>query len=141
MTALVAATLLLPGVLLAQDAPKAGSPNAFLVKEARVTGTGRPSALDRSIRSRSAPTAATWWTRRTFLSDCRRFHSSLTTNISTADADRFFADRHAHGFNADWVNLLTAGANMAGRDDGSTYDGIRPFAGHIAGGPIGITMI
>ena len=59
---------------------------------------------------------------------------ALTTNISTADAERFFADRQAHGFNADWVNLLTAGANMAGRDDGSTYDGIRPFTGYIPGG-------
>ncbi len=59
---------------------------------------------------------------------------ALTTNISPADADWFFADRHAHGFNADWVNLLTAGATMAGRNDGSTYDGIRPFTGHVPGG-------
>jgi len=58
---------------------------------------------------------------------------ALTTNISTADADMFFADRQANGFNADWVNLLTAGRNMGGREDGSTYDGICPFTGHVAG--------
>ena len=59
---------------------------------------------------------------------------ALTTNISVADAEMFFADRQVHGFNADWVNLLTAGASMAGRDDASTYDGIRPFTGHVPGG-------
>jgi hypothetical protein len=59
---------------------------------------------------------------------------ALTTNISTADADMFFADRRAHGFNSDWVNLLTAGNAMGGREDASTYDGIRPFLRHIPGG-------
>jgi hypothetical protein len=59
---------------------------------------------------------------------------ALTTNISTADAEMFFADRQRHGFNADWVNLLTAGNSMGGRDDGSTYDGIRPFTGYLPGG-------
>jgi Protein of unknown function (DUF4038)/Putative collagen-binding domain of a collagenase len=58
---------------------------------------------------------------------------ALTTNISTADAGMFFADRQAHGFNSDWVNLLTAGHNMGGRDDGSTYDGIRPFTDYVTG--------
>jgi len=59
----------------------------------------------------------------------------LTTNISTSDAEMFFADRQAHGFNADWVNLLTAsGGGMGGRDDASTYDGIRPFKGFLPGG-------
>ncbi|MGO9110289.1 MAG: DUF4038 domain-containing protein [Thermoguttaceae bacterium] len=59
---------------------------------------------------------------------------ALTTNISTVDAEMFFADRQAHGFNSDWVNLLTAGSEMAGRNDGSTYDGIRPFTGYVPGG-------
>ncbi len=44
ITALLAVTLLLPRVLLAQDSPKASSPNGFPAKDVRVTGTGRPSA-------------------------------------------------------------------------------------------------
>jgi hypothetical protein len=59
---------------------------------------------------------------------------NLTTQVSLADADRFFADRKAHGFNTDWVNLLTAGPAMSGRNDGSTFDGIRPFTRHLHGG-------
>ena len=59
---------------------------------------------------------------------------NLTTQLSLADAEMFFADRQAHGFNSDWVNLLTAGPAMAGRNDGSTFDGIRPFTHHVLGG-------
>lgn len=54
---------------------------------------------------------------------------------STADAESFFADRQAHGFNAVWMNMLVATpAYYDARDDGSTPDGIRPFTGYIAGG-------
>ncbi len=54
---------------------------------------------------------------------------------STADAENYFADRQAHGFNAVWMNMLVATpAYYDSRDDGSTPDGIRPFTGHIAGG-------
>jgi hypothetical protein len=59
---------------------------------------------------------------------------NLTTHVSLADADKFFADRQAHGFNSDWVNLITAGPAMSGRNDGSTFDGIRPFTRHLHGG-------
>ena len=66
---------------------------------------------------------------------------ALTTNISTADAEMFFADR-AHEFNSrlgqsphGWA------ANMAGRNDGSTYDGIGPFTGYLPGGKTGIMTI
>jgi hypothetical protein len=59
---------------------------------------------------------------------------NLTTHVSLTDADKFFADRHEHGFNSDWVNLLTAGSAMSGRNDGSTFDGIRPFTRHLNGG-------
>jgi hypothetical protein len=53
----------------------------------------------------------------------------------TADAEIFFADRQAHGFNAVWMNMLVATpAYYDARDDGSTPDGIRPFTGYIAGG-------
>jgi hypothetical protein len=31
---------------------------------------------------------------------------ALMVNISEAEADMFFADREAHGFNGAWVNLL-----------------------------------
>ncbi len=54
---------------------------------------------------------------------------------STEDAESYFADRQAHGFNAVWMNLLVASpAYYDSRDDGSTPDGIRPFTGYIAGG-------
>jgi hypothetical protein len=51
---------------------------------------------------------------------------SLIANLSTADADIYFANRQAYGFNAAWINLLCA-TYTAGRADGSTYDGIIPF--------------
>ena len=51
---------------------------------------------------------------------------SLTVNLSEAEADAFFADRQAAGFNLVWVNLLCA-TYTGGRADGSTYDGIVPF--------------
>lgn len=60
---------------------------------------------------------------------------TLVTNISPADAQRFFEDRAAHGFNSLWIDVLNAGPyHPASRDDGSTYDGIPPFTGHLAGG-------
>ncbi|MBI3387360.1 MAG: DUF4038 domain-containing protein, partial [Deltaproteobacteria bacterium] len=51
---------------------------------------------------------------------------ALTVNLSEAEADAFFADRQAAGFNVVWVNLLCA-TYTGGRADGSTYDGIVPF--------------
>ncbi len=58
---------------------------------------------------------------------------ALTVNLSEAEADAFFADRQASGFNVVWVNLLCA-EYTGGRADGSTYDGIVPFttAGDLA---------
>ena len=54
---------------------------------------------------------------------------------STADAETFFADRQAHGFNAVWMNMLVAPPSyFDSQDDASTPDGIRPFTGHLAGG-------
>ena len=57
---------------------------------------------------------------------------SLTVNISTNEANLYLADRQFHGFNALWVNLL-CNDGTAGRVDGSTYDGILPFDGYLAG--------
>jgi hypothetical protein len=47
-------------------------------------------------------------------------------NLSTTDADMYFANRKSHGFNAVWINLL-CNTYTAGRSDSSTYDGIVPF--------------
>lgn len=51
---------------------------------------------------------------------------ALIVNLSEAEADAFFADRQAGGFNIVWINLLCA-TYTGGRADGSTYDGIIPF--------------
>ena len=51
---------------------------------------------------------------------------ALMVNISEADADGFFADRQAHGFNTVWINLLCT-TYTGGRTNSSTFDGIVPF--------------
>jgi hypothetical protein len=51
---------------------------------------------------------------------------ALIVNLSEVEADAFFAEREAAGFNAVWINLLCA-TYTGGRPDGSTYDGIVPF--------------
>ena len=51
---------------------------------------------------------------------------ALMVNLSEAEADAFFANREAAGFNLVWINLLCA-TYTGGRPDGSTYDGIVPF--------------
>lgn len=51
---------------------------------------------------------------------------ALIVNVTVTEARRYFANRHAGGFNAVWINLLCSTYN-GGRADGSTYDGIVPF--------------
>ena len=51
---------------------------------------------------------------------------ALIVDVSLKQADHFFADREAAGFNSLWVNLL-ADDYTGGRPDGPTYDGIVPF--------------
>jgi len=51
---------------------------------------------------------------------------ALMVNLSEDDAERFFANRQSHDFNAVWINLLCR-PGTGGRADGSTYDGLRPF--------------
>jgi len=51
---------------------------------------------------------------------------ALIGNLTESDAESYFADRRAHGFNTVWINLL-CNSYTACRDDGSTYDGITPF--------------
>jgi Protein of unknown function (DUF4038)/Concanavalin A-like lectin/glucanases superfamily/Putative collagen-binding domain of a collagenase/Bacterial Ig domain len=50
---------------------------------------------------------------------------ALIVNISEADAEMYFADRQAHGFNTLWINLLSTYTGT--RPLGSTLDGIVPF--------------
>ena len=59
----------------------------------------------------------------------------LAAKVSVSDAATYLDDRQAHGFNAMWINVLTAGPYYYYDPvDGSTYDGIRPFTGYVAGG-------
>ena len=59
----------------------------------------------------------------------------LISRLSEKQADSYFADRQAHGFNAaGWIDVSCAGRDFPGNPEGSTYDGIRPFTGFIAGG-------
>jgi hypothetical protein len=51
---------------------------------------------------------------------------ALMVNLTEQDAEWFFANRAAHGFNAVWINLLCR-KGTGGRADGSTYDGLLPF--------------
>ena len=51
---------------------------------------------------------------------------ALTVNVSEADAEMFFANRQARGFNTVWINLL-CNTYTGGRTNGSTIDGIVPF--------------
>lgn len=55
---------------------------------------------------------------------------ALIVNVTEADAEMYFADRSAHGFNTLWVNLLCA-TYTGGRSDGSMLDGTLPFTGTI----------
>jgi hypothetical protein len=51
---------------------------------------------------------------------------SLIVNLTEAQAEQYFADRSAKGFNAVWIEIL-CNTYTGGRSDGSTYDGIVPF--------------
>jgi Protein of unknown function (DUF4038)/Putative collagen-binding domain of a collagenase len=51
---------------------------------------------------------------------------ALIANVSEKQADQFFANRQAAGFNSMWINLL-CDEYTGGRPNGTTYDGIAPF--------------
>ncbi|HVP10013.1 MAG TPA: DUF4038 domain-containing protein [Phycisphaerae bacterium] len=57
---------------------------------------------------------------------------SLMVNLSTSEAEMYFANRASHGFNAVWINLLCS-TYTAGREDAGTYDGIIPFTSYLPG--------
>jgi hypothetical protein len=56
---------------------------------------------------------------------------ALIVNMSEAEAQTFFADRSARGFNTLWINLLCT-TYTGGRPDASTVDGILPFTNKIS---------
>ena len=58
---------------------------------------------------------------------------SLMVNLSTAQADAYFSNRVAHGFNTMWINLV-CDTYTGGRKDGSTFDGMFPFTDYLPGG-------
>jgi Protein of unknown function (DUF4038)/Putative collagen-binding domain of a collagenase len=59
----------------------------------------------------------------------------LMGRLTEQDAEQYFADREAHGFNTmGWVDVACAGRDFPDDLDGSTPDGIRPFAAYVAGG-------
>jgi hypothetical protein len=55
--------------------------------------------------------------------------------LTERQADQYFADRQAHGFNtAGWIDVACAGRDFPDNKTGGTVDGILPFTGYLAGG-------
>ena len=51
---------------------------------------------------------------------------AMIGRLSEAEAERFFANRQAHGFNTVWINLLCS-TYIGCNGDATTFDGIPPF--------------
>jgi len=51
---------------------------------------------------------------------------SAIGQMSVSEADRYFADRQAHGFNTVWINLLCDSYTFC-NTNGTTYDGVKSF--------------
>ena len=59
----------------------------------------------------------------------------LMGQLTEAEADSYFADRQAHGFNSmGWIDVTCAGSDFPYNKDGRTVDGILPFTGYVAHG-------
>lgn len=59
----------------------------------------------------------------------------LIYRLTEAQAESYFADRQAHGFNtAGWVDVLVAGRDFPKNIYAATVDDIRPFTGFLHGG-------
>src|SRR5690242_3915867 len=57
---------------------------------------------------------------------------ALMTRLSPVQAELWFRNRQEYGFNAAIVSLIGSTGNGGPSDDGSTFDGLRPFtAGNI----------
>ncbi|MGA8596398.1 MAG: DUF4038 domain-containing protein [Bryobacteraceae bacterium] len=58
----------------------------------------------------------------------------LMGRLSERDAEIYFADREAHGFNtAGWIDVTCAGHDYPDNVNATTPDGIRPFLGFVSG--------
>src|SRR5579863_3579356 len=59
----------------------------------------------------------------------------LMGHLTEQEADYYFADREAHGFNTlGWIDVMCAGNDYPTNKDAVTPDGIKPFTGYVAGG-------
>jgi hypothetical protein len=59
----------------------------------------------------------------------------LMSRLTEEDAEIYFADRQAHGFNTmGWIDVTCAGRDSPDNKDSSTADGIVPFTGFVPGG-------
>jgi len=59
----------------------------------------------------------------------------LMGRLTEKDAETYFADREAHGFNTmGWIDVMCAGRDYPKNLNAATPDGIRPFTGYVAGG-------
>ena len=61
---------------------------------------------------------------------------ALVSNLNEEQAEHYFANRQAHGFNAvGWMNVVSAPpCYPASHEDASTFDRLRPFSAFISGG-------
>jgi hypothetical protein len=59
----------------------------------------------------------------------------LMGRLTEQDAEYYFADREAHGFNTlGWIDVACAGNDYPTNKDAVTPDGIKPFTAYVAGG-------
>jgi len=59
----------------------------------------------------------------------------LMGRLTEAQAEFYFANRQAHGFNTlGWIDVACAGSDYRDNKEGNTPDGIRPFNGFVSGG-------
>jgi hypothetical protein len=59
----------------------------------------------------------------------------LMGRLTEAQADYYFANRQAHGFNTmGWIDVACAGTDYPNNKEARTPDGIRPYNGFVAGG-------
>ena len=59
----------------------------------------------------------------------------LMGRLTEKEAEYYFADREAHGFNTlGWIDVMCAGNDYKDKIDATTPDGIKPFTGYVAGG-------
>lgn len=60
---------------------------------------------------------------------------AMIYRLSEAQAESYFADRQAHGFNtAGWIDVVCAGRDYPSNIYAAAYGGIRPFTGFLRGG-------